>query len=269
MKRTRTVILAICLIAVLSIGATWAYLNKVTNEETNVFTFLGEGLNAILTEPNWVPSKALNLTPGAIVPKDPLVTNTGLVDEYVGLKLTFQTKNASDTVVSLSDIQYTTLMKCIQVQYNSTPTATATWVNGYNPAWVIVKSAETGKPTATYYYDQAAPLAAAVDANTNGTIEAAEYGAKTAPIFDRIVFKDTMSNELYAWLAGKADYVDDNGTPGNPADDVTVPKLIEGFKINVKGSAVQQSAFTTAPGYTEYATVKTTIADALWGLVNP
>ena len=76
--------------AAIAIGATLAYLFSKTEVVNNVFTFV-DNIKGELTEPNWKPDDAKNLTPDKEIAKDPQITNTsenGVV-EYVAIKLTF------------------------------------------------------------------------------------------------------------------------------------------------------------------------------------
>lgn len=52
-KKIVTGAIALSLITVMAVGGTMAYLTKTTEKRANNFTFASEGLNAILTEPNW------------------------------------------------------------------------------------------------------------------------------------------------------------------------------------------------------------------------
>lgn len=90
--KTRKVILALALIAVLALGGTLAYLSVETKPINNQFTFIGagqDGIDAVLFEPNWDPATALNLAPNAVVKKDPTVGNTGAIDIYTAIKVEF------------------------------------------------------------------------------------------------------------------------------------------------------------------------------------
>ena len=72
-------------------GTALAYISD-SAYVSNQLAFAGEnGLNARLTEPSWNPRKGLLTVPGAVIPKDPQVTNTSELDmnELVALKCEF------------------------------------------------------------------------------------------------------------------------------------------------------------------------------------
>lgn len=231
MKRNkRTILLAICLVAVLAVGSTWAYLSTVTQTKRNVFTFQ-ENISADLTEPLWdggvddnsndIPDAAERMTPGGFVDKDPRITNTCLMDEYVGIKLTFR----NGAGVKLSDADTTKLLSLITLQYNDS----GTFKTGYNPIWKLVKPAEAGKPAQTFYYD------AMLFHSTLNT---------TPAIFDRVVINSGISNEDFKWL--------NSTTAGG----------IGGFEIFIEGAAVQADIFTDAQAAANDA-------QGLYKLLNP
>lgn len=115
LKKTLTSIVAIVLVAVISVFATLAYLGTNSNDETN--TFLGSaGIDLELKEEDWTkedpddPDKpteeerAQDYTPGGVYLKNPTLTNnssgstTGLPKEWVAMKVSFEigTKNTTE-----------------------------------------------------------------------------------------------------------------------------------------------------------------------------
>ena len=207
-KRFR-VVLALCLTGVLIVGSAWAYLSKVTQQETNVFTFV-TGLTATLTEPSWpTDGSNLNLTPAATIPKDPQITNTSSIDEYVAIKLTF----VDGSGTKLTAGQMTKLLTLIDIGHGAAPATAANKINGINTTnWTLVASAEANSPEQIWYYNAILP-------HTTGNV--------TVPIFDRITIKSTISNADYAWLQDATSAA----IGGNDA--------LGGFKILVQGAAVQ------------------------------
>jgi len=248
MKRTKPTkaILIVSLATVLVVGVTWAYLSTVTNTKTNPFTFLSEGLDAELEEPAWDDANGQDLVPDTNVRKDPQIKNTGQIDEYVALKLTWQMGDGT----TLTSAQMTLLQSLIDVQYCTTPGTLSTLTNGYNPAWSLVLPAEAGTPEQTWYYRFTVGAAP-------GTASPLAVGASTLPVFDNIYIKASITQAQYAWLNGTEDYT----IPGSPP--TVVPKLTGGFQIYIEGAAAQASVFDpTIP--TEAATLRTD----LYGLLN-
>lgn len=76
-----SMLIALSLVGVIMVGASLAYLTDVTDKKVNTFTVGNVKID--LDEPHWDPEKGENLEPGAVIPKDPIVTNTGKNDTYV------------------------------------------------------------------------------------------------------------------------------------------------------------------------------------------
>lgn len=174
------VMLSLAIVAILLVGGSLAYLSTTTQEETNVFTFQTD-ITATLTEPNWDPENAENLTPGTVVPKDPLMTNTSKIDEYQAVKLTFTKGNGT----TLTAAEMTRLMTLITIKNGTGASAAA----GMNSGWTLCTSSTAGAPVQCWYYNTKvlAPVAPAT-------------GVSTAPIFDSVTINSTISNADFTWL---------------------------------------------------------------------
>lgn len=103
MNKKKTVIAAAVLALVVLVGGILAYFTD-TEEKTNVFTI--GNVDITLTEDGWTEgsfnegtwtagttgeysrTEAQNLTPNAVIPKAPIVTNVGSNDAYVFVKVT-------------------------------------------------------------------------------------------------------------------------------------------------------------------------------------
>ena len=87
MKKKRLVVTmaSVAAIAAIGIGSTFAYFTS-QDEATNAFT-LGD-IEIELTEDNWDEDNGVNILPMQTIAKDPAVTNTGLNDAYIFLKVT-------------------------------------------------------------------------------------------------------------------------------------------------------------------------------------
>lgn len=277
--KIRRVVLSVLLIAVVLVGTTVAYLTVETQKVTNPFSFLGDdGIDAELEEPNWDSEDATLLVPGSTVPKDPLIYNSGVINEYVGMKLTFRTTNASNAKVSLNDNQMKLLLSLINFEYE---TATAgTYAAGYNPQWLQAKATEEGKPVQTWIFVGSSP-STAYSHLVPGTFDSGKKFSEgtykfsdldnpatmaTVPIFDRIIFKTSINNDQYAWLNGDADYkvTAAEATALGIAENTVITKLVDGFEIYIEGAGVQQDVFVanTTIGKAEIVT-------AIYGLLNP
>jgi hypothetical protein len=82
-------ILSISILMLIAVQGTVAFRMVRTPSLDNLFDFKADGLQATLSEPNWDEDNALNIVPGSIIPKDPQITNTGDLDAWTAMKLTF------------------------------------------------------------------------------------------------------------------------------------------------------------------------------------
>lgn len=89
-KSIISIVMAICLVAVTMVGATLAFFTDKTQEVVNTFTVGNVDID--LTEPDWDPDEGLDLYPGAEIPKDPQITNTGTGDGYIVMKVSGMTE---------------------------------------------------------------------------------------------------------------------------------------------------------------------------------
>lgn len=83
-EKMAAVLLGISLFAASS-GATSAYLTARPEEEKNVIT--AGNVTIRLTEPEWSADAAKGLAPKSVVPKNPMVTNTGSTDAWIFLRV--------------------------------------------------------------------------------------------------------------------------------------------------------------------------------------
>lgn len=173
-KKVIVSILLASLLLVIGIGGSLAYLSATSQTLTNTFTFTsGDAITITLTEPSWVENKAQNLTPGATIPKDPTVTNTGSMPAYLAMKVTFQDGSGS----TLSSEDYTRLMKMITIDYDTANF----YIDGGEDA-----------PEKIYVYS--------TDNGTNGGELAATSGKAT--LFNNVTIKNDISEDDWTWLTG-------------------------------------------------------------------
>ncbi len=217
MTRKVRVLLAAVIVVVILSGATWAFLTDVSAEATNVFTYNAEGLDADLYEPEFFPEDGKNLVPGSVVDKDPRVENTGELDEYVAIRLTF--RDGKGTI--LSPEQRERLRGLITISYNRDDTLSDPIVGYYNNHWKL-SNHNTAQALAddnglVYIYTK--PYTDEKDGYL--PFEGAD---KTEPIFDLVTINITNTQADQQWL------YDDMG----------------GFYIHIEAAAVQYSAFARA-----------------------
>ena len=169
--KTKKVMLALALVAVLALGGTFAYLTKVTNKAENVFTFNADGVSVELREPGWKTNEANNVGPGKELTKDPQITNLGELDVYAAIRVQFvnKAKNAQ-----ITPEEYTRLMTLMTVQSGATGAYSTDWTRiGANPL----------SANEIYY--------------TNTSFA---KNITTQPLFTNVTFKKNMSNADQDWL---------------------------------------------------------------------
>ncbi|MCL1797180.1 MAG: CalY family protein [Eggerthellaceae bacterium] len=166
-KKKYIIALSAVLALTLAAGLTFAYLFTKTDELTNMFTF-GDNIKAEISEPNWVPEDAENLTPGKVVDKDPQITNTSENDisEWVAIHLTFTDgKNAP-----LGDADLARLLTLIEIDWNTAD-------------WAIADAGMTDAVEQVWVYKyELVP------------------GDDTAPLFETVTIKDSVTSDDLAWL---------------------------------------------------------------------
>ncbi|MDL2258823.1 SipW-dependent-type signal peptide-containing protein [Eubacteriales bacterium OttesenSCG-928-K08] len=227
-KKKLRIALAISLVAVLIVGATWAYLSDVTQKKKNVFTF-SSGLTAELYEPEWdgedengqtTPAdnpdlgknKADDILPGAVLPKNPYIINTCNVDEFVAMKVTF--RHAKDGF-ELTEDQMELLNQMMSLDIDSTN-------------WFLYKG---GENSPIFYYMYRGTPTGTANGLQPGTLQP---GLKTHELFTEVTFDIGIDNDEMNWLSGL-------GTLELGGKDI--PGLREGLEIYIEGAAVQASAF--------------------------
>ena len=221
-KKVYRIILAVVLVAVIAVGATFAYLTAVTPAVTNVFTF-SAGVDGVIQEPGWddktwdldeedwdegnTPEeelgrdKAKNIVPGRVIPKDPVLVNTGEIEIYGALEIRFT--DGSGTLLNAT--QMGAINRSVQIDWN--------WNSDWSPM--------NGVPTDnrhTVYFNSAIrswsdPL------STNPLTH-----ARTTPYFRTVTILPTTSD----------------------ADMAILQAIPGGFQIIVRGAVVQSEGFVDA-----------------------
>ncbi len=89
-KKIRTAAICFALAAIVGTGGALAYF---TDREEAVNNFSIGKVSLELTEEEWDPETATDITPGEEIKKDPAVKNDGINDSYVFVAVTVPTKN--------------------------------------------------------------------------------------------------------------------------------------------------------------------------------
>lgn len=266
-KNMSKIIAAVLLVAVLLVGATFAYLSDITNTKTNVFSFSAD-IKGVLEEPNW-PGDQENLPPDPKpIPKDPQIRNTCTEDEYVAIKLTFQTGDGT----KLDATQVARLLTIIDIRYGLTALGLPVVSSGVhtdinygsgnyalnNPATQAANLANILADTTSGYN-----FGTATNQWTAGTVGVTEdsdtatvyfyynkivpAGGSTSPIFNFVNFTNIMTTGTKTDVGTEDDpklMDDDFLWIRNDPSDAIYPG-IGGFKIHLEGAVVQATAFTT------------------------
>lgn len=196
--------LSLLLVAVISAGGTLAYYTGNAGEQNNVLAF-EENIRARLDEYNWDADAGLTMVPGKELRKDPMITNTGRLEEYVAIKLTFQD---ADQAATLSQSDYERLLGLITIDWNTGTGA---------GQWTLVSGG--GTPEQVFVYNQALSPGEVTDPLFN-----------TVRIHTKLDTEEPMTEADLRWLQG-IKY--ENGQP------VTDETALGGFNIQVEGAAVQ------------------------------
>lgn len=223
-KKLTLAVLSILLVLCLSVGTTFAYLSAVTDQADNVFSF-SENIRAGLTEPNWDEDDGIQLVPNKTTRKDPMITNTCDIDEYVAMKITFRygENNCDDNTC-------TDLDRCGEIMSKADLLKLINLLEiDLSDEWVLCDGTldedNTGKitditPTLMFYYkENLAP------------------NKITAPLFSTVRVKDKndkMTESDLRWL--QSIKIEDGEIVHNPYG-------IYRFHIQIEGAAVQSSAF--------------------------
>ena len=180
------VTLAVAIAVTISIGSTLAFMsNMATDPKTNKFNVLSgnKDLTAQLTETQWDATKALNIVPGTVVNKNPVILNTtgshgvdpttyaangsgavNPVTEWAAAKVTFFKGDGVTPITSAADLA--TLWNVITINWNTTD-------------WVI-KTGETNQDAAQTWYYKTNVLAAGGATNPLFTTVTINSGATVA-----------------------------------------------------------------------------------------
>lgn len=186
-KKLVAAVASVCLVAALGVGATLAYYTAESDAKVNTFTIGNVKID--LLEPEWEPENGKDLVPGAEVPKNPMITNTGASDGYFMLEV--------DGMEEMEAIGFSAMTGKDENK-----------VAGYNTAdWVLVDengAVRTDNPEnklvdGYYVYIGTAP---------EGSVAA---GESTSALFNSIVLSDDAKEVAATKYQIIANYVDANG----------------------------------------------------------
>ena len=163
-------------------------------------------------EPNYGYLEAQNMIPGGTAKKNPFITNTGDLNEWVAVQVSFLDKDGN-LITETSEL-WSTITSVIRVNW---PTKLTTGTVDGSGAWYYKGTAALGADSNNYhnqmifYYDKA--------------LDKTEAGKKTSELFTTVSVIGDASNEQIQKL-----------------------ESLGGFTIYVEGYAVQESKFVTVAG---------------------
>ena len=193
-KKSITVLCVSLLTGVLAFGGVAGVLAYQTDKETmdNILTVGDVTIN--LTEEHWPgnnDSSVKNKLSNQEIPKDPVVTNTGVNDAVVFLKVTVPVENVTSVN---TDKSKDTTKKQEVVYFKLTNDAVSTHANHFNSNWIELTSKEDGTDlsgtTRTYVfgYNKRIHGVNSTDGSTGST--------STDALFDKIQLKELVEGSL-------------------------------------------------------------------------
>lgn len=187
---------------------TLSYLSSQKTEVNQLRTVGRDGLNAELTEPSWKEEKGFLVLPDMVIPKDPQVTNTSVLnlDELAALQCEFvytaacPEKEKAGTLLSPADMEY--VAEVFEIDYNSDDEALGDWVRF---------EGQTGRDARQCFYYR--------DTLKRNLPEA---GDTTVPLFTRLRIDKSVDNARFSYI-----------------------QKIGGFDIRISGLVLQQMSGET------------------------
>lgn len=228
-KRSPGLIAGIILVGLMIVLLVTLAMFMSYDEVTNVFQ--AGKLDIVLTEPNWKPSKAVNIVPNAVLDKDPYITNNE-VKACVFLKVTVpyatvQIENNSDSnskgsllshdnnttyadvpmykfVVKDSTSTYTASSTNAAVtddSVNDDSTKTYIYNNNYtsteqfiNKGWLLIGTPINNESAKTYTYLYAYVFTDSSGEPTNEMAPLIQGATTQNPLFDKIILVNFRDN---------------------------------------------------------------------------
>ena len=227
MKKSKRITLtaaAMVLSAGLATGGTLAYLNSVTETKTNTFTS-SKNISTTLTETEWTEDSGKNYIPGAVIRKNPVMTNDSDEAIYMAIKVDY-TDNLGDPMSATDFKKYAEI-----TDYNTDDWEKVSINSDGSEIWIYKTAVKAGESTDALFNN--------VKVNAQITEEWSTL-AKTTTIYKC----DADGNKLDAINVETEKYdptVIYKDQDGNIVDAGTLPT----FNIKVTGFAVQASTFNT------------------------
>ena len=163
--------------------------------------------------PTYGDEQAVNMIPGAEASKNPIITNTGIVDEWVAAKVTFvHAAGSTDAGKPLDAAEMGKVVDALDID----------WKVGTSDDWERIGGVESDISQIFYYKK--------IVAKDSDVTDKGNYGEATSPIFTKVSVKDSATNQQVKAL-------EDMG----------------GFAIWIEGFAVQSDVSAEYDGFKTWA----------------
>jgi len=181
-KKLVATVIAAALVASVGIGSTLAYLHDVTDTPAiNTFT-IGD-VEIDLDEPAWQPVKGEDMLPGATVNKNPIVTNVGQTEAFIGIRVDGMEELAAQGFLVKSNSNNAEL----DAKYENDDLTDESAMFAWNPLYILVDKNGVAVTTATENVLTYGELDALDGDTLYFAYEAAiAAGAQTEPLFDTV-----------------------------------------------------------------------------------
>ncbi len=212
-KKLITTVVAAALVAVVGIGSTLAYLQDETDGTTNTFT-IGD-VKIDLDEPTWNPEKGNDMLPGATVAKNPIVTNVGQTEAFIGVRVDGMQEVTNQGFLVRSDKAAANVT--LDAKYDDDDNLIDTSeVFAWNPAFTLVDKTGAVVTAGEDAVLTVAELAKVVEANGDDVLffaynDPVKAGAQTQSLFGEVKLDTDVLGASKAYTIVKH-FVDEEGT---------------------------------------------------------
>ena len=253
-KKLVATVIAAALVASVGIGSTLAYLHDAT-ENATVNTFTIGDVKIDLDEPLWKPVNGDDMLPGATVEKNPIVTNVGQTEAFIGVRVDGIEELAAQGFLVKSNNNSAAL----DAVYAEGALTDASAMFAWNPSYTLVNKDGVAVTTTTpdvltygemddlagdtLYFAYEAPIAA---------------GAQTESFFDTVKLDTDVLGATSEYTIVKH-FVDNKGNVMAPVDGVYTD---EPAKDETTGDYIYQFSIAGKDGYYKtYEEVKKAVDD--------
>ena len=199
-----------CLFAVTAIAAFFSAKDTVSNR------FLTKNMSTYLSEPNWKPTEATNITPEEVVDKDPKITNDGEIDVYTYLVVTvpyyqqyvFAEDQAGQAITvseGTANVMTSTPLPMFRFitsgmsdtdNYNSLNSDLQKLEQQVNSGWSLVKGYPKAEPWSSGANSGVITYVYAYTGTSATVLKPLPVGAETPTLFDKVKLVNIRENNV-------------------------------------------------------------------------